>query len=116
MLEQAGSRVQASRTARLPTQVAVLRAGVATAYVGRFVASNPAGPPIVFDVRDEDGQLMVRSTRFPWEPVLPLPGRVDRFGYDIPDAELQFERDEAGRVVALVLHQRGQLRAMRAAD
>ena len=111
MLEQSGSRVQATRTAQTTPQQAVLRAGLAGAYVGRFVVANPAGPPIAFDVRDEDGQLMVRSTRFPWEPVWPMAGKTDRFRYHNPDAELQFERDPAGQVVALVLYQRGELRA-----
>jgi len=115
-LEQAGNRFKATRTAQpAPAQV-VLRAGAAQAFVGRFVVANASGPKIEFDVRDEHGQLMVRSTRFPWDPVIPVPGEVDRFRYDNPDAELQFERDAAGRVVALVLHQRGQLRALRAPD
>ena len=115
-LEQAGNRFKATRTAQpAPAQV-VLRADAAQAFVGRFVVANASGPKIEFDVRDEHGQLMVRSTRFPWDPVIPVPGEVDRFRYDNPDAELQFERDAAGRVVALVLHQRGQLRALRAPD
>ncbi len=112
-LEQAGSRVLATRMAQTVPQQAVLRAGLASAYVGRFVVANPGGPPIAFDVRDEDGQLMVRSTRFPWEPVWPMAGKIDRFRYNIPDAELQFERDPAGQVAALVLHQRGELRALK---
>ena len=114
-LEQAGSRVLATRTAQTSPQQAVLRDGLASAYVGRFVLANPAGPLIAFDVRDEDGQLMVRSTRFAWEPVWPMAGRTDRFRYNIPDAELQFERDPSGQVVALVLYQRGELRALRVA-
>jgi CubicO group peptidase (beta-lactamase class C family) len=115
VLEQYGSRTAAVRTAVEPAQELVLRAGQAGAYVGRFVVARAAGAAIAFDVRDEAGQLMVRSSRFPWEPVWPMAGRVDRFRYGIPDAELQFERDGAGRVVALVLQQGGELRASRVA-
>lgn len=112
-LEQAGSLLQATRTASAAPQQVVLRAGAATAYVGRFVVAPAAGPPIVFDVRDASGQLTVRSTRFPWEPVWPIAGKADRFRYEVPDAELQFERDATGRVVAIVVHQRGELRALK---
>jgi serine-type D-Ala-D-Ala carboxypeptidase/endopeptidase len=115
-LEQAGNRFRTTRTTQPVPEQVVLRAGAAQAFVGHFVVANASGPKIAFDVRDEHGQLMVRSTRFPWEPVLPIPGQVDRFRYDNPEAELQFERDVSGRVVALVLHQRGTLRALRTPD
>ncbi len=115
MLEQAGSRLQAKRTAQIAPQQMVLRAGVASTYVGRFVVADPAGPAMAFDVRDEDGQLMLRSTRFPWEPVWPMAGKTDRFSYNSPDAELQFERDTSGQVAGLVLYRRGELRALKVA-
>jgi serine-type D-Ala-D-Ala carboxypeptidase/endopeptidase len=112
-LEQAGNRFQTTRTAQVAPEQVVLRAGAAQAFAGHYVVARRSGPPIAFDVRDEHGQLLVRSTRFPWEPV---PGKADRFQYDNPEAELQFERDAAGRVVALVLYQRGRLRAVRAPE
>ena len=43
--------------------------------------------------------------------VYAVAGQPDRFAYDIVEAELQFERNEAGTVVALVLHQNGRQRA-----
>lgn len=115
-LDQAGNRLRTTRTAQVAPEQVVLRAGAAQAYAGHFAVANGGGPKIAFDVRDEHGQLMVRSTRFPWEPVIPVPGKVDRFRYDNPDAELQFERDASGRVEALVLHQHGPLRALRTPD
>jgi hypothetical protein len=113
VLEQAGSRYQAERTANPAPAPEVLAQGQAQAYAGRFRAALGDGRAIGFSVRVQDGQLLVRSSRFPWEPVFPLDGQVDRFRYDVPDAQLQFERDAGGKVVALVLHQGGELRAMR---
>lgn len=112
-LEQAGNRYRAVRTADPVPQPEVLAQGRAQDYVGRYRTAAVDGVAIGFGVRSEAGQLLVRSSRFPWEPVLPLQGQPDRFRYDLPGAELQFERDAQGRVVALVLHQRGELRASR---
>ena len=95
------------------TDAEVLAQGRAQDYVGRYRTAAVDGVAIGFGVRAEAGQLLVRSSRFPWEPVLPLQGQPDRFRYDLPGAELQFERDAQGKVVALVLHQRGVLRASR---
>ena len=67
-------------------------------------------------VRAADGQLAVQSGNFPRVPVFPVPGRPDRFAYEVVKAELQFERNAGGRVVTLVLHQNGEHRAVRATD
>jgi len=112
-LEQAGNRYRAARTAEPAPRPEVLAQGRAQDYVGRYRTAAVDGVAIGFGVRAEAGQLLVRSSRFPWEPVLPLQGQPDRFRYDLPGAELQFERDAQGKVVALVLHQRGVLRASR---
>ncbi len=114
-LEQAGAQLAAQRTRDPLPAGQILPPGKAQQFVGRYAVANAPGDGIAFDVRSEDGQLMIRSTAFGWEPVLPLAERADRFRYDAPDAQLQFERDADGRVVALVLHQRGELRAMRLA-
>ncbi len=112
-LEQAGNRYRAARTAEAAPRSEVLAQGRAQDYVGRYRTAAVDGVSIAFSVRSEAGQLLVRSSRFPWEPVLPLQGQADRFRYDVPGAELQFERDAQGKVVAMVLHQRGELRASR---
>ncbi|MEO7938891.1 MAG: serine hydrolase, partial [Burkholderiaceae bacterium] len=113
-LEQSGNRFVMHKAGPLPP-TEILPDGRAQDYVGRYRVTPPTGPAVVFDVREEEGQLLVRSSRFPWEPVLPLAGQADRFHYDTAAAQLQFERDADGRVVALVLHQRGALRAGRVA-
>jgi CubicO group peptidase (beta-lactamase class C family) len=101
--------------ARAPT-LAVLPDAVATGYAGRFVGQRMFGADLVLDVRAADGQLAVQSGNFPRVPVFPVPGRPDRFAYEVVKAELQFERDANGRVVTLVLHQNGEHRAVRQAD
>jgi len=64
-------------------------------------------------VQAVDGQLMVRLNRQPRFAVYPVPGREDRFAYDVVAAELQFERFANGEVSGLVLHQNGQTRALK---
>ncbi len=112
-LEQAGSRYLAARLSVPPPPAEILGDGRAKDFAGRYVAAPGGGSAVAFDVREEAGQLMVRSTRFSWEPVFPLAGQVDRFHYDLHNAQLQFERNAEGKVVALVLQQNGELRASR---
>ena len=85
-------------------------------YAGRFVARRVFGADLVLDVRAADGQLAVQSENFSRVPVFAVAGRPDRFGYEVVKAELQFERDAGGRVVAVVLYQNGEHRAERVAD
>jgi serine-type D-Ala-D-Ala carboxypeptidase/endopeptidase len=115
-LAQYGRVTPATRTTDPVPQQVVLAAGAAGAYVGRYQVARLLRSPIEFDVTDLDGQLLVRSSAFASQPVFPMAGRVDRFRYESPQAELQFERDAAGRVVALVLHENGTLRAVRTAS
>ncbi len=112
-LEQAGIRRVARRSDEPVAPGEILPQGKAQDYVGRYAVTLSSGSVVEFTIRSDAGQLMVRSNRFPWEPVLPLDGKADRFRYDVPNAQLQFERDATGRVNALVLHQRGELRAPR---
>ena len=107
-------RLTAARRTTDPVPVdAVLPPGAAAPFVGRYVATRFLRTPVEFDVATLDGQLVVRSTAAPSQPVLPMAGRPDRFHYDGVAAELQFERDATGQVVALVLHENGALRALR---
>lgn len=115
VLEQSGRSTAARRTGDPVPERPVLRSGEATPYVGRYVATRLLRDAIEFDVREESGQMLVRSSAFAWEPVFPVAGQVDRFRYQ-GAAELQFERDGAGKVLALVLHQNGELRALRSQD
>jgi len=114
-LEQAGRSTPAQRTSEPVPEDAVLATGVAKAYTGRYVATRAFRSPVEFDVQDIDGQMVVRSTAFASQPVFPVPGRADRFHYEGVRAELQFERDASGAPAALVLHENGELRAVRTA-
>ena len=114
VLEQSGRTTTAQRVNDPVPDKPVLRPGEAEPFVGRYAATRFLREAIEFDVRQESGQLLVRSSAFAWEPVFPMSGRPDRFRYQ-GLAELQFERDATGKLVALVLHQAGELRAARVA-
>jgi serine-type D-Ala-D-Ala carboxypeptidase/endopeptidase len=103
-----GSGVQhdAPRSTVKPPAVARLPQDALQALVGRYEA-----PQMVFVVQAEDGQLLVRLNDQPRFVVYPVPGRTDRFAYDVVRAELQFERYGNGSVSRLVLHQNGQVPA-----
>ena len=88
----------------------------AAGYAGRYVVKRWLNADLVLDVRAGNGQLAVQSANFPRVPVFPVPGRPDRFAYEVVNAELQFERDASGQVMALVLHQNGEHRAVRMGD
>jgi CubicO group peptidase (beta-lactamase class C family) len=110
-----GSQTLTRLDAPAPT-LAVLPQAMVAGYAGRFVARRVFGADLVLDVRAADGQLAVQSGNFPRVPVFAVAGRPDRFVYEVVKAELQFERDAGGRVVAVVLHQNGEHRAERLAD
>lgn len=112
-LAQSGRLLPGARTAELVPQQAVLPSGVAGTYAGYYSVARLFREPIEFEVRELDGQLVVRSSAVGSQPVFPMPGKPDRFQYESARAELQFERDDGGRVVALVLHENGQMRAVR---
>ena len=113
---QGGGAQTLVRLAASAPALAVLPDAVAASYAGRYVVKRWLNPDLVLDVRAEAGQLAVRSANFARVPVFPMPGRPDRFAYEVVKAELQFERDAGGKVVALVLHQNGAQRALRASD
>ena len=66
----------------------------------------------VLDVTLKDTQLQAQLTG---QPVVPIyASAADKFFYKIVEAQLDFERDADGKVIAVVLHQSGQnLRAPR---
>lgn len=115
-LAQYGRLTSATRSTDPVPERPVLAAGAAAVFVGHYAVARLFRAPIAFDVRDLDGQLVVRSSAFASQPVFPMAGRADRFHYEGVQAELQFERDAAGQVVALVLHENGTLRAVRTAS
>ena len=66
----------------------------------------------VLDVTLKDTQLQAQLTG---QAVFPIyASAADKFFYKIVDAQLDFERDANGKVIAVILHQNGQnLRAPR---
>ena len=92
-----------------PTQ-AIVSPEKAKEYAGRYLLERILKRNIDFDIKEEGGQLLVRSSNWPRRPVFPKPGQSDRFFYDAPNVEIQFERNEQGKVVALTLLEGGALR------
>ena len=73
------------------------------AYAGDY----PLMPQFSLNIKESEGRLYVQGTGQPAleaTAVAPDVFRIDRVG-----AELHFERDEAGRVIAVALHQGGQV-------
>jgi CubicO group peptidase (beta-lactamase class C family) len=71
-------------------------------YVGRYALT----PDIVLTVSLSDGRLHVQATGQSNFPV--YASSRDEFFYQVVEARLTFERDAAGRVSAVVLHQGGR--------
>ena len=80
----------------VPLDPAVLRG-----YVGRYTLS----PGVEFAITIEQGRLYAQLTGQAAYPVYAT--SADHFFYTAVDAQLDFERDASGRIVALVLHQNG---------
>jgi serine-type D-Ala-D-Ala carboxypeptidase/endopeptidase len=85
-------------------------------YAGRYLLERSLRRNIDFDVKEEEGQLLVRSSNWQRRPVFPKPGHSDRFFYDALNAEIQFERNEQGKIVALTLHEGGVFRMPKVSD
>lgn len=78
-----------------------LAASTLQQYVGRFQLA----PNAVFTITLDNDQLKAQLTGQSTFPV--YPSAKDEFYYTVVDAQLSFERDAQGKVVALVLHQNG---------
>lgn len=115
-LNQGGGIMSASRTDEPVPREAVLPARALDAYLGHYRKKALLQSDMVFDVRYNAGQLAVKLNDQRRFPVFPVQGKPDRFAYDLVKAELQFERNAAGKVVALVLYQNGEHRAVKLAD
>jgi len=85
-----------------------LDAAVLLDYPGQYELVAGA----VFDITLKDGQLYAQLSGQAAYPIYAV--AKDIFHYKIVPAQLDFERDDKGRIVALTLHQNGQnLRAAR---
>jgi serine-type D-Ala-D-Ala carboxypeptidase/endopeptidase len=103
-LHQNGRDSAAARDAAPPPKIEFPNAAALADYVGDYdFGLYQPGATITVNTIGE--QLMARLTGQPAFPVFCI-GK-DRFEYDIVVATLTFERDAAGKVVAVVLHQNG---------
>ena len=82
---------------------AVLPIGNAHDFIGSFSVS----PAFVLVVTEQGGALFVQATAQPQFPIFASAG-TDEFFYKVVDAQISFQRDEAGKVISLVLHQAGR--------
>lgn len=74
----------------------------AAAYRGRYALA----PTFAIDITERNGALFAQGSG---QPRLPLrEAGTDRFAVSGAPAEVSFERDAAGQVIALVLHQNGR--------
>ena len=71
----------------------------------RLVVRYQLNPNFIFDVRDEEGHLMVDITNQPTQEV--FPDSPTRWSYRGVDATLEFKLPKSGPARSLVLHQNG---------
>lgn len=105
VLTNCGANVDALGFALLgvtPPRPASMVVKDAAAYLGRY----PLSPAFALDITEQRGALFAQATG---QPRLPLrPTASDRFATVGVAAEISFERDSAGKIIALTLHQNGR--------
>ncbi len=97
---QRAKRVADTASAAARREIA-LDADTLEGYTGAY--TFPFGAALT--VRRQGEQLEAQLTGQPYFEV--YPSAKDRFFYKVVDAELEFERDRAGKITAVVLHQAG---------
>jgi CubicO group peptidase (beta-lactamase class C family) len=103
VLHQNGRAMRGARQDAAPARPEIaLPVETLRQYVGRY----PLTPEFVLTVSVADGQLQVQASGQPRFPV--FASGPDSFFYKVVDAGLTFERDAAGAVVSVVLHQGGR--------
>jgi len=111
VLRQAGNDTPAQRVDESlgieQRSVIAVDAEKLTDFVGRYQLA----PTAIITVESRGSQLYAALTGQPSYPVFAY--EPDRFFYKVVDAQLHFERDDDGKIVAVVLHQMGQQRAPR---
>jgi len=107
------ARVDAQAAAPIPPSSSVPAASAAP--LKDFLGNYPLNPSFVIAITANGGELYAQAT---YQPRLTLERTsADNYAVAGVDAQVTFERDAAGKVVALVLHQNGQdLRAPRQAS
>ena len=113
---QGGAEFTAPKTAEPTHATAIAEASLTQEYVGRYSLERQFRNNIDFDVKEENGQLLVRSSNWFRQPVFPKLGQKDRFFYDAPNVEIQFERNEQGKIVALTLFEGREFKLQKISD
>jgi len=88
-----------------------LDAATLAGYLGHYQLA----PGAMMDITLKDGQMLVQLTG---QDALPIYASAkDKFFLKVVDAQIDFERDAKGKVIALILHQNGaNQRALRTGD
>jgi hypothetical protein len=84
---------------------------VDAARLQEYEGQYDLAPGAVIAVEARDKQLYAQLTGQLAYPVFAY--AADKFFYKVVDAQLEFERDDDGKVIAVLLHQAGQRRAPR---
>jgi D-alanyl-D-alanine-carboxypeptidase/D-alanyl-D-alanine-endopeptidase len=72
---------------------------------GRLAGRYQLAPNFIFDVKDQDGHLMVGITNQPTLEV--FPDSPTKWSYHEVEASLEFKLPKKGHATSLVLHQNG---------
>lgn len=73
--------------------------------VKEFLGNYPLAPSFIIAVTAEGGQIFLQGTGQPRVSLNRI--AADRYGVKDVEAEVSFERDAAGKITALILHQNG---------
>lgn len=104
-LVQSGKSQKAPRTHPVALSQQRMQIEVDATALAAVVGDYAFAPGVRLVVTQEGRQLMAQLSGQPAFPVYPR--GADRYFYKVVDAELQFERGEAGAVIAVTLHQGG---------
>jgi D-alanyl-D-alanine-carboxypeptidase/D-alanyl-D-alanine-endopeptidase len=75
------------------------------ATLANYVGQYPLAPGVAFTISVDNGQLYAQLTG--QSPLPMFASAKDKFFLKVVDAQVDFERDTKGNVIALVLHQNG---------
>lgn len=104
-LAQGGALQPAKKTADVAASDSVEVAALSEAELSEYEGEFALAPGAIFTIRPRDGGLEAKLTGQAFYPIFAKGDDV--FFYKIVAAELHFQRDDAGAIVALVLHQGG---------
>jgi CubicO group peptidase (beta-lactamase class C family) len=107
-LHQNGQNIRADRIGADGKSVAppVAQLALSAQQLDAFVGKYQLAPQLVFTIARDGTQLNAQLTGQQAVPI--YADKPDHFFYKVVDAQIDFERDGAGKVTALTLHQGGR--------